>query len=62
MKKPSIPQVPRSDPQRAGFDNAVKENLEVITGQRAGRIALLPSNASTADVVAKLNELITRLQ
>ena len=39
MRKPSIPQVPRPTQPRQGFDAAVKETLETITGQRAGRIA-----------------------
>lgn len=62
VRKPSIPQVPRQDQPRQGFDAAVKETLETITGQRAGRIEKLPAGASLADVVAKVNEIIDRLQ
>lgn len=62
MRKPSIPQVPRPTQPRQGFDAAVKETLETITGQRAGRIESLASDASLADVVKKLNEIIDRLQ
>lgn len=62
MRKPSIPQVPRPTQPRQGFDAAVKETLETITGQRAGRIERLASDASLADVVAKVNEIIDRLQ
>lgn len=62
MKKRGIPQVPRSGQPRDGFDQALKENLEVIMGQRGGRIDPLPPDASLADVVAKVNEIIARLQ
>lgn len=62
MKKPAIPQVPRGDQPRSGFDQSVKETLEVITGRRGGSVQPLPADASLADVVAKVNELIARLQ
>lgn len=56
MKKPALPKP--SDP---GFPAAVKEVLESVTGRRGGAIKLLPSDASMADVAAKVNELILRL-
>jgi hypothetical protein len=62
MKKPSIPQVPRGEQPRTGFDQAVKETLEVITGRRSGAAKPLPADASLADVIQKVNELIDRLQ
>lgn len=62
MKKPAIPQVPRAEQPRAGFDQSIKETLEVITGRRGGSVQPLPADASLADVVAKVNELIARLQ
>lgn len=62
MRKPSIPQVPRPTQPRQGFDAAVKETLETITGRRAGRIEKLPEGATLAEVVAKVNEIIDRLQ
>lgn len=62
MKKPAIPQVPRGDQPRTAFDQAIKESLEIVTGRRAGRIEPLPSGASTDDVIAKINEIIARLQ
>lgn len=40
----------------------IKENIEIITGRRGGKIALLPDTATDADVIAKINEVITRLQ
>lgn len=62
MKKPAIPQVPRGEQPRAGFDQSLKENLEIITGRRGGSVQPLPADASLAAVVAKVNEIIARLQ
>lgn len=62
MKKPSIPQLPGPNDNRQGFDRSIKETLEIITGRRGHAIGLLPSSASTAEIVAKLNEIIGRLQ
>jgi hypothetical protein len=58
----AIPQVPPGDTTRAKFDEAIKENLEVLTGQRSKRITPLADTASTAEIIAKVNELIARLQ
>jgi len=41
---------------------AIKENMEIMLGQRGGRIDLLPSTASTAEIIAKINEIIAKLQ
>jgi hypothetical protein len=63
MKLRAIPPVPNANSPRDSFDAAVKENLEVITGRRGEKIA--PLNASTAtlaDVVAKVNEILNRIQ
>lgn len=62
MKKRAIPQVPKPDQSRQGFDSALKEVIEVIVGRRGTPIALLPANASNAEVIAKVNELILLLQ
>lgn len=63
IAKPSIPQVPRTpDRARDQFDRAIKESIETITGRRAGRIEKLPEGATLAEVVAKVNEIIDRLQ
>jgi hypothetical protein len=62
--KPSIPNIPPSavNSDRRQFDSAVKETLEVLTGKRGVRIEALQSTASLADVIAKVNEIIDRLQ
>lgn len=62
MKKPAIPQVPRGEQPRAGFDNSVKETLEILTGRRQGKVTPLAGTATTAEVIAKVNEIIDRLQ
>ena len=48
-------------PER-GVLEAMKENIEEIRGVRSGKVAALPSTASTSDVIKKINELLTRLQ
>ena len=62
MSKPAIPRVPLHGQPRVRFDEAVKEVLDAVTGQTTGRIAKLPESASTAEIVAKINEIIARLQ
>lgn len=60
--KRAIPQVPAGDLQRVRFDEAVKEDLEYLMGQRGGKIKPLEPTATLADVIAKVNELVERLQ
>ncbi len=62
MKKPAIPQVPKHGQPRLGFDQSIKETLEIITGRRGGSVQPLPADASLADVIQRLNELIARIQ
>lgn len=58
-KKPSLP-----GPNEPGFDEAVKENLEILTGRRpnVAKLTKLASTASTADIITKINALLDRLQ
>ena len=60
--KRAIPQVPQADLARVNFDKAVKENLEKVTGQIGGKLERLSEDASLADLIAKMNEVIDRLQ
>ncbi|HEX4843206.1 MAG TPA: hypothetical protein VFV57_06005 [Limnobacter sp.] len=60
--KRAIPQLPRPDGDRVPFDRAIKENLEDLTGRTSGIIEGLEDTASLADVIAKVNEIIDRLQ
>ena len=62
MKKRAIPQVPRADQPRQAFDQALKENMEILMGQRVAPVKPLDSAATLAQTVAKLNELLIRLQ
>lgn len=48
--------------QQHEFNVAVKETLEGLAGQRGGRMDLLNDSASTAEIVAKINEICTLLQ
>lgn len=73
MSKRAIPAVPKPGAtNRVAFDSAIKDNLEIVMGQRGGRLralAVLPDTATSADQIAKINEcvgainsLIERLQ
>lgn len=58
-----IPDVPKTaDRTRFRFDSALKENLEVLTGRRAAPVKLLEDGASNDQIIAKINEVIARLQ
>ncbi len=62
-KKPAIPVLNSQDRTLNQVIAAVKENIEVITGARAGsfQIQALDSTATTAQIIAKVNEIIGRL-
>lgn len=63
MTKRAIPQIPRTQAEpRQNFDLALKEVIEVITGRRGNKIQPLATNASQADLIAKVNEIINLLQ
>ena len=57
MKKPSIPSAPTDQ-----FSKAVRENIEIIKGERGVKVKQLQSNASLSDVIVKINQIITLLQ
>ena len=46
------------------FEQAVKQHIDWITGQQknATPIATLASTATTADLIAKVNQIINRMQ
>ncbi|CAB4135459.1 hypothetical protein UFOVP285_29 [uncultured Caudovirales phage] len=62
-RKPSIPIVNFSDRTLNQAISAIKENIEIITGARngIGEIAQLEPTATTAQIITKINEIITRL-
>lgn len=61
MKKPAIPAVTVKDQQVASLLRPMKENIEILTGQRGGSLTKLNDNATLAEVISKLNEVIDRL-
>ena len=54
--------IPGSSADQKDINAAVKENIEIITGRRGEKIALLPTDAQIEDVISKINEIINRLQ
>jgi hypothetical protein len=40
---------------------SIKQNLDLLTGRVGGEITPLPATAQLADVIAKLNAVIARL-
>lgn len=61
MKKPGIPAIPPMDPQVADLLNALKINMEQLTGVRGGPIAELATDATLPQAVSKINEILRRL-
>lgn len=62
MNKRPIPTAPASGDDPYRFNQAVKENLEILTGRRAPPLQKLDATATLAEVIAKVNEIIDRLQ
>lgn len=64
MKKSAIPTVRTGQPDVDRAFDAIKQNLDAITGQarNAQRLAPLPANATLTEVVTRLNLLTERLQ
>ena len=62
MRKPAIPSLlPIQDRSLAAVLSPMKENIEILTGVREGLINPLASDATNAQVIAKINELVSRL-
>jgi len=63
MKKPSIPSVPVSDnAARMKFDSIIKERVEIISGERGGKLAALPIDATLEQTIALINKLLLLIQ
>ena len=62
-RKPGIPSVLLQDQGLNSVVNALKENIEIITGSRigVGEIRSLGANATNAQIISKINEIIARL-
>jgi len=59
--KPGIPSIPVVSQELQTVLQALKENIELITGVRGGNIDTLATTASLSDTITKVNEIITRL-
>ena len=63
MSHPSIPSEQSVKDQNIRMIlSAVRINVETLNGKRDGRIDLLSTSATTAEIIAKINEIIERLQ
>lgn len=62
VAKLPIPDVPSVDPGLRAFLEPVKIAIEQIGGRRGMKVAQLTRNATTGDLVNKVNELIELLQ
>lgn len=62
MKLRAIPQIPNHlDPQLRAVLLALKENIEMLAGQRGSSVQPLPVDADLASATSKINELVSRL-
>lgn len=62
MAKQPIPEVRTTDNFDYLFRKSVRDNLNRITANSAPPLGLLPDTASNADVIAKVNAIIRRLE
>lgn len=64
MTKSAIPTVRTSNPELNRALDALKQNVDAITGQarNVDRFAPLPSDATLEQVIERLNEVVARLQ
>lgn len=60
-KRRGIPPIP-DHPISRDFNKTVKEEIEIIRGERGQRIKHLSADASDADIVAKINEILELIQ
>ena len=62
MRKPAIPSlIGIQDRSIATVLSPMKENIEILNGTREGLLVPLPTDATLAQAVAKINEIIARL-
>lgn len=53
--------IPKPGPGADPALSALKENFEILTGQRGEKIQPLPAGATLADAIAKINEIIAKV-
>lgn len=61
MKKPAIPAVNVKDQSIAAVLRPLKENVEILTGQRGDSLTKLNTSATLEEVISTINTLIDRL-
>ena len=61
MKRPGIPAVPQTNAETAQFLTALKENIELSTGVRQGKLPLVSKTATLSEVFTALNAVIDRM-
>lgn len=54
--------VPQPTANQIEINRAVKENLESLAGLRGEKLRPLPATATTDEIIAKINEIIERVQ
>ena len=64
MTKAAIPSVVTGKPDLDRALSSMKQNLDAITGQARNveKLEPLPATATLADVIARLNAIVARLQ
>lgn len=61
IRKPAIPAVVVPDRRLSTLLSPIKQNIEILTGVRGGAIEYLSATATVDEAVAKINEIIDRL-
>jgi hypothetical protein len=61
LRKPAIPAVVVPDRRLSTLLGPMKQNIEMLTGVRGGRLEYLPDTATPDEAIAKINEIIDRL-
>lgn len=63
IKKPAIPPYSSADKTLTQAMTAMKENIEIMNGSRPGtsQIDQLGTTATTAQIIAKINQIISAL-
>ena len=61
MKKPGIPPTPLVMGEMGQFLDALKTHLEMLGGMRSGVLEPLATDATLAAVIAKVNEIVDRV-
>lgn len=63
-KKSAVPSIRTGQPALDRVLDALKQNVDSITGQARNveKLEMLPADASLADVITKVNAIIDRIQ